>query len=252
MGFAIKKVLGWLLSPLGLTLLLLAAGVALCGARRRRLGRGLAVAGLVVLVVFSLGPVADRLSRSLEREYRPLAERPLAGVAAVAILGAGYEPAPGKPATAWLATAGLERLVEGIRVWRMAPGSRLVVSGWGGGRELANAEIVARAAESLGVDPARIVRLDAPRDTAEEIAAVHGLVGTQQVVIVTSAEHMPRAMELAQQVGLHAIAAPAGAARTVSGPGWHAWIPSADALLASARAIHEWLGRLWAGLVEAV
>jgi uncharacterized SAM-binding protein YcdF (DUF218 family) len=253
MGYALKKLIGWCLSPLGLSMLLLGAGAVVGFTRRRKLGRGLVIAGFVVLVVFSLGPVADGLSGLLEQRYQALMPAaPLDGVAAVAVLGAGYEPGPGRPATAWLETAGLERLVEGVRMLRLAPGSRMVVSGWGGGRDLPNAEVMARAAVSLGVDPSRIVRFDAPRDTAEEIAALHALVGTQKVVIVTSAEHMPRAMELAAQAGLDAIAAPASVARKVSGVGLRAWVPSADALFHSTAAIHEWLGRLWASFLEAV
>ncbi len=253
MGFALKKLIGWCLSPLGLTMLLLGAGVVVGFTRRRRLGRGLAIAGLVVLVVFSLGPVADGLSRSLERRYQALMPAaPLDDIATVAVLGAGYEPEPGRPATAWLQTGGLERLVEGVRILLLVPGSRMVVSGWGGGRDLSNAEVMARAAVSLGVDPSRIVRFDAPRDTAEEIAALHALVGSRRVVIVTSAEHMPRAMELAAHAGLDAIAAPASVARGVSGAGVRAWVPSADALFRSTAAVHELLGRLWAGFVEAV
>lgn len=239
------------MSPLGLTMLLLGAGVIVGFTRRRRLGRGLVVAGLLVLLVFSLRPVADGLSRPLEQRYPALMPAaPLNGIAAVAVLGAGYEPEPGRPATGWLQTAGLERLVEGVRVLRLTPGSRMVVSAWGGGRDLSTAEVVARAAVSLGVDPSRIVRFDAPRDTAEEIAALHALVGTQRVVIVTSAEHMPRAMELAAQAGLDAVAAPASVAEGAPAIGLRAWVPSVDALLRSTAAIHEWLGRAWARVVE--
>jgi uncharacterized SAM-binding protein YcdF (DUF218 family) len=253
MGFAFKKLIGWCLSPLGLSMLLLGAGVVVGFTRRRRLGRGLVFAGFVVLVVFSLGPVADGLSRSLEQRYPALMPAaPLDGIAAVAVLGARYEPEPGRPATAWLQTAGLERLVEGVRVLWLAPGSRMVVSGWGGARDPSTAEVMARAAVSLGVDPSRIVRIDSPRDTAEEVAALHALVGTRRVVIVTSAEHMPRAMELAAQAGLDAVAAPASVARSVSDAGLRAWVPSADALFHSTAAIHEWLGRLWADLLAAV
>lgn len=248
-----KKLIGSCLSPLGLTMLLLGVGVIVGFTRRRRLGRGLVIAGFAVLVVFSLGPVADGLSRPLERRYQALMPTtPLDAIAAVAVLGCGYEPEPRRPPTAWLQGTGLERLVEGVRVLRLAPGSQLVVSGWGGAHDLSNAEVMARAAVSLGVDSSRIVRIDSPRDTAEEIAALHALVGTRRVVIVTSAEHMPRAMELAAQVGLDAIAAPASVAMSVADLGVRAWVPSADALVRSTAAVHELLGRFWAGFVEAV
>lgn len=251
MAFAMKKLAEWFVTPLGLSLLLLVAGLVV-GWSRRRLHRALMLAGLAVLLVFSVGPVADGLNSALGTRYHSLMPvSPLDGIAAVAVLGAGYEPEPGHPPTGWLRTSGMERLVEGARVLRLAPGSRLVVSGWGGGRSVSTAEVMARAAVALGVDPDRIVRLDAPRDTAEEIAALHALVGTGKVVIVTSAHHLPRAMELAVHAGLDAIADPANTAGHISGPGLQAWVPSVEALARSTAAIHEWLGRLWAGFLEA-
>ena len=251
MGYAIKKLIGWCLSPLGLSVLLLGAGLLAGFMRRRRLGRGLVVAGFIVLLVFSLGPVADGLSRPLEQRYQALMPPALLdGVAAVAVLGAGYEPEPARPVTAWLPAAGLERLVEGVRVLRLAPGSRLVVSGWDAARSLSTAEVMERAAVALGVDPTRIVRFDTPRDTAEEVAALHTLVGAQKVVIVTSAEHMPRAMELATQAGLDAVAAPASVASVGSAESGWSWIPSSEALERASAAIHELLGRIWARVVE--
>ena len=254
MGYAIKKVIGWCLSPLGLSVLLLGAGVVAGFTRRKRLGRGLVVAGFVTLLVFSLRPVADALNRPLAQRYKAFEpSAPLAGVAVVAVLGAGYDTRPGTPETSWLPTSGLERLVEGIRVLRLTPGSRMVVSGGDAVRGLSTAEVMERAAVSLGVDPSRIVRFDTPRDTAEEIAALRELVGHREVVIVTSAAHMPRAMELATRAGLNAVAAPASVARggSAGDSGW-SWIPSSEALEHSSAAIHELLGRIWAGIVALV
>ncbi len=247
MGFAIKKLIWWCLSPVGLALISLGAGVAVGFTRSRRLWHGLAGAAFAVLLVFSLGPVADALNRPLERRYPALMPAgPLDGIAAVVVLGAGYEEAPGRPPTAWLRASGLECLVEGIRLLRLTPDSRLVFTGWGGGRDVPAAEVMSRAAVSLGVDPGRIARLDEPRDTAEEIAAVRALVGERKVAIVTGLRHMSRTMELAARGGLDAVAAPAGAGRTGWGAGLRAWVPSAEALLASTSALHEWIGRLWA------
>lgn len=251
MGFAIKKLIEWCLSPFGLTILLLGTGVVAGFTRRARLARGLAVAGFAVFVVFSLGPVADGLSRPLARRHPALMRTaPLDGVAAVAVLGAGYEREPGKPAIAWLPTHGLERLAEGIRVLRLTPGSRMVVSGWGGDHGPPSAEVMERAAVSLGVDPSRIVRFDLARDTAEEIAALRALIGTQKVVIVTSEEHMPRAMVLAAHAGLDAIAAPASVAKGGPGENGWSWFPSLTAFERTSGAVHELLGGVWTWVVD--
>ena len=250
MGFGIKKTVEWCVSPFGLAMLLLGAGLVAGFTRRRSLERVFAAAAFATLLAFSLQPVAGGLSRSLAGQFPALTvAAPLEGIVAVAVLGAGCEPAPGKPATAWLPAAGIERLVEGVRVLRLAPGSRMVVSGRGRRDEPSSAEAMERAAISLGVDPARIVRVNTPRDTAEEIAALSALVGTQKIVIVTSAEHMPRAMELSAHAGLHAVAAPAS---TASGDAWDgAWslVPSVTTLEHSSAAVHELLGLVWAKLV---
>ena len=252
MGYEIKKVIEWFLTPLGMSLVLVAAGLLVSWGRRRGLGRTLTAAGLAVLLVCSLGNVARVLSAPLERRYHPLMPvAPLEGVAAVMVLGGGSEWVPGRPPTGWLQVAGLERLVEGVRVLRLAPGARFVVSGWGEPEEPPTAEVMAQAAMSLGVDVSRIVRFDTTRDTADEIAALRKLVGTQKVVIVSSAEHMLRAMQLAAHAGLDAIAAPARVALGGAARGWGGLAPSVFALERSTTAIHEWLGRLWASLVDA-
>ena len=252
MGYEVKKVLEWFLTPLGGSLVLLLAGLLVGRARRRGLGFAVALAGVAALVVFSMGVVAGALSAPLEHRYHPLMPAaPLSGVAAVMVLGGGSEWVPGRPPTGWLQVTGLERLVEGVRVLRLAPGARLVVSGWGEPGEPSTAEVMAQAAMSLGVDASRIVRFDTTRDTADEIAALRKLVGTQEAVIVTSAEHMPRAMQLAAHAGLDAIAAPARVALGGAGHGWSGLVPSVFALERSTTAIHEWLGRLWASLVDA-
>ena len=250
MGFALKKVAEWCASPFGLALLLIGLGLAVELTRTRRLGRWLVAAGFATLVVFSLHPVAVGLGRPLAGRFPALtAAEPLDGVAAVAVLGAGYAREQGRPPTAWLTATGLERLVEGVRVLRLAPASRLVVSGRGDRDEPSTAAVMELAAVSLGVDPARIVRLDDPRDTAEEIAALRALVGKQRVAIVTSAEHMPRAMALAARAGLDAVAAPVSAPTGDAGDGVWLVVPSVTALENSSLAIHELFGLAWAALV---
>ncbi|WP_237251726.1 ElyC/SanA/YdcF family protein [Thioalkalivibrio nitratireducens] len=67
----------------------------------------------------------------------------------------------------------------------------------------------AAAAQALGVDPARIVVLDTPTDTAREAYALREFLGTEaRFVLVTSASHMPRSVQHFERVGLAPIASP--------------------------------------------
>jgi uncharacterized SAM-binding protein YcdF (DUF218 family) len=69
--------------------------------------------------------------------------------------------------------------------------------------------------------------------------------GIQRIILVTSGMHMPRAAAAFRNVGFDVVAAPADFQT-----GWRApsalfrWMPQADALVNSSKAIHEWVG-LW-------
>ena len=70
MGYEVKKVIEWFLTPLGMSLVLTTAGVLASWGRRRGLGRALTAAGLAVLLVCSLGNVASLAARVERLEAR--------------------------------------------------------------------------------------------------------------------------------------------------------------------------------------
>lgn len=53
-----------------------------------------------------------------------------------------------------LSTTAVGRLTEGIRIHRMLPGSRLILSGYGGDSNVTQALVLYRTALLLGVDSA--------------------------------------------------------------------------------------------------
>ncbi|MFB3855624.1 MAG: ElyC/SanA/YdcF family protein [Vicinamibacterales bacterium] len=211
-------------------------------------GRVMAGLGVFVLAAFSMPVVADMMARPLETEHPALIDRiPPPGVRFVAVLGGGHTVRSDRSTTSLLNPPGRARLIEGVRVCRLIPDCRLIVSGFAAGRSVSLAEAMARAAEDLGIPPRRIVRLDDPHDTEQEMEALKRQVGTERFVLVTSAIHMPRAMDEAGRRGLSAIPAPADYI-TDQASGWRAWIFSAPALARSDAAIHEHAGRVWGWL----
>jgi uncharacterized SAM-binding protein YcdF (DUF218 family) len=253
--FEIKSLLGSLLQPLSVVVLLLALAVVLLWlAPWRRAGRVPATLALLLLLATSLHPVADRLLLPLEREVPALlGVEGLEDVGFVAVLGAGHASDPLLPITSQLSDTAVVRVVEGVRLHRQLPASRLVLTGWGGRDREAAAEMMARLAESLGVERARMALDGGPRDTAEEMRAIAALVGDRRVVVVTEASHMPRALELAAAQGIEAIPAPT---RHRVAPSrrrdLYGLLPAAEAARNAERAVHEWLGRLWARIAGLV
>lgn len=253
--FWLKKAISFWLMPVPLCLALLACGIAVAHlGRRSRLGRALVGAGAALLLLFSNKALSNALLEPLEARFPPVPElfpgAPVPGALArcrfVVVLGGGNGAAPGMPALSRLSPSALGRITEAVRLLRVLPGARLIVSGPGSPGHPSHATVLAQAAASLGVDPARITLIETALDTEEEAAAVSRIAGAAPVAVVTSAWHMPRAALLFRRTGADFLACPAdfeargGPPSGISDLGW-----DSESLERSTLAVHERLGLLW-------
>jgi uncharacterized SAM-binding protein YcdF (DUF218 family) len=225
---------------MALLLLLLSALASARG--RRRLRTVLVVIALAIAYLGAVIPVGDVLLLPLESQYAPLAAgQPLPPVSYVVVLGSGYEPHDNVPVTAALDEDGLVRIAEGVRLMKVLGTARLLVSGGAPPGLGVPAHGYARFARELGVPQSSVVILDTELDTAQEARAIAAKLAGTPFLLVTSAWHMPRAMKLMKQFGAHAIAAPTG--QLTGRPwAWSSWVPNADGLKRTERAIHEYFG----------
>jgi uncharacterized SAM-binding protein YcdF (DUF218 family) len=253
--FWLKKTVSFWLMPVPLCLAMLVAGILVAHlGRRSRLGRALVGVAAALLLLFSNKGVSNGLLRPLEARYPPIPElapgaplpRALGRCRFVAVLGGGHSDIPGMPATSQLSSSALGRIVEAVRLLRVLPDARLIVSGPGEPGRPSHAAVLAQAARSLGVDPARITLIETALDTEDEAAAVAAIVGGAPVALVTSAWHMPRAALLFRRTGTDFLACPADF-EARAGPRTHlgdlGW--DSESLERSTFAVHEWLGLLW-------
>ena len=254
MLFWFKKALGFWLMPLPLCLTLIVAGlVLLCWTRRVRLGRALALAGVGVLTLLSNKFVSVWLVRPLEARYAAIPELragatppALAACRYVVVLGSGNGNTPGLSATNELSTSALARIAEAVRILRVLPDAKLIVSGPAEGAHDSHATVLARAAESLGIDDHRVVFVEHARDTEDESLVVKKLVGDTPFALVTSAWHMPRAMALFRSAGLAPLPCPADfTSHTDDDVHWTDYFFELSSLERSTWAVHERLGYLW-------
>ena len=258
MLFWLKKTISFWLMPLPACLTLMIVGLALtCRERRRRLGRILLTTGLVLLVAFSNKSGSRWLIAPREAAYPPIPELTAsslvpAGLAAcryIVVLGGGHGDVPGLSATNKLSTSGLGRLAEGARLARALPDATVIVSGPAEGRGESHARILARAAESLGLDARRIRLIESARDTEDEAQAVKATVGGEKVALVTSAWHMPRAAGLFRKAGVAVLPCPADY-RGKPNPDfrWTDYSWDTDSLARSTFAVREFIGYGWVWL----
>ncbi len=247
--FLLKKIAAHLLSPLSLCIELLLLGLFLLWfTRKQRAGKIIVSLGVILLCLFSYCAVSDIFLRPLEHKYPPLINlADVHGVKWVVVLGGGHISDPGIPATSQLSDASMARLVEGIRLYKMLPGSKLVVSGGSGFDPVPEAVIMADVARAIGVNGRDLVLESLSRDTKDEARLIQEIVGKDRFVLVTSAAHMPRSMALFEKRGMRPIPAPTEYLAAESrGPAM--FFPSADGLERAERAFHEYLGLAWAKL----
>lgn len=250
MLFTLKKFVGSLLQPLPLLLLLIGAGLLLLWfTRHQRMGKTLILISWLILTLFSIQPIADRLLLPLENRYPTWqADRPRADY--IVVLGGGYTYNADWAPSSNLISNSLPRVTEGIRIYHANPGAKMIFTGAAAqGNPISSAQTAAWVAESLGVPSRDILLVDTARDTEEEAIGTAKIVGQQPFWLVTSANHLPRAMRFFQAEGLHPMPAPANqlAITTALNP-WEKIFPSAYYLSHSERAWYETLGRVWQSL----
>lgn len=239
--FHLKKILSPFLLPIPLCLEILFLGLWLLWfTRRQRTGKTIVTAGALLVFLFSFSPVSEHFLAGLEYRYSPLPSRAAEGVHWIVVLGDGFFCDTGLPPGNQVPPTGMFRLIEGVRLFRENPSSKLIFTG----HEVA--PIMAGIAKVLGVPENGIVVEPGPRDTEEEAKAVSARIGGDRFILVTSAAHMPRAMALFEKEGMRPISAPAEyLVRKSQCPLPHAAMPSAEGFRISTTAVYEYLGLAW-------
>ena len=251
-GFALKKLVGLSLLPVGLVLWLGVIGLILWLARpRRKLGPGLVALALAFLLALSLPVTGWLLLRPLEMAagaYASPQELEALGVRDIVVLSGGGRQGNLQPGDS-LGPETMRRTLEGIRLWRETPGAKLILSG-GSYQSVADepGELMASFAKLLGI-PADAITVEGKSwDTGDQARILAPHLKGKPFALVTSASHMPRALFLFRRQGLSPIAAPADFRTPGFEPGFMDYLPQASGLWGSQTALYEYMGNLWAWL----
>ena len=249
MMLLLKKIVSPLLYPLPLCIEILLLGlIVLWFTRKQKTGKVVVSLGVALLAALSYDAVSNALLRPLEYKYdspRNLVE--ISDAKWVVVLGGGHISDSRVPITSQISDTSLVRLVEGIRLHKMLPGSKLILSGGGVFDPVPNAKIMADVATAIGVDKEDLILESVSRDTKDEARLIQKIVGSDRFVLVTSASHMPRSVSLFQKLGMKPIPAPTAhqvKERQAMNPDM--FFPSADNLRKTKMAFHEYLGSVWA------
>ena len=229
--------------PLGAALALEGLGIFCLALRRIRVGSALVSAGFVLLWVASTPAVAAWLALPLERGVVSPALPEIEPADAILLLGGAMKPALPPREFGEVGEAG-DRVLHAARLYRAGKAPVVLVSGGrlpmqrGGPPEAATIESLLVA---LGVPVEAIVREEESTNTHENCARARNRLaefGASDVLLVTSALHMRRALATCRHAGISARPAPTDYLVA----GHLGWRPTISALSLTEQALHEWIG----------
>lgn len=242
------KVLPFLLYPLTWVFLLMLLGLWWAGRSRWRAAKRAFVAALLVLLVASSPVVANLLVRSLEQQYplRPIAQIPSAS--AIVLLGGGVQlQAPPRQMPDLNEAA--DRVWFAAELYHAGKAPRIYVAG---GQVFPQPGLLSEAEYHLplllrmGVPHEAITLETASENTAANAANTARLLreqGINDILLVTSANHMPRSMLLFEQTGLRVEPAVCDIrVARLNEPWLLTMLPQDRALVSTQMALREWTG----------
>jgi len=202
--FFVKKFISQFLMPIPLIMLLYLGGWLLFRfTAYKKMGRVLIASAAICFVLFGYGAGAERYLYRLERMYVPV-ELNAEGVgkylgAAIVVLGQGLPEHSDLPLRFQTSSSFQMRLQEGARLNKMIPQSQLVVSLAGEVDVAIKQQYLDCYAKDHGLARDRMHLISEARDTSEEARLALDCVKTNNLFLVTSASHLPRAVKIFTQ-----------------------------------------------------
>ncbi len=256
----LKRLLEHVLSPVGIMVVLLVLGLLFSFSRRYYIaGRRLLLTGVSLYLIYLFSPLSEVLILNLEKLYVPLAAPPSgATIDRIVILSDYGEEHAAYPVTGTLSRETVSRLVEGIRLYRLLPGSKLVSSGGvmrPGDRPVG--ALMADFLAQMGIPRGDLLVEDSAMNTFENMANSKAFVGTKPFILVTTASHMRRSVAVAHKLDMQPVPAPASFWTRQYYPSdanpvdWattllrHCVHPSQERLIQLQAAYHEYAGYVW-------
>jgi uncharacterized SAM-binding protein YcdF (DUF218 family) len=206
----VSKLLPLLIYPLGLSCLLLSIALVLWWKRFYRwLPIPIALA-LFLLFIGGNGWTSNLIVQSLEWQYLP---KEIPSAEAIVVLGGGIKPSISPRPMVDVSEQG-DRVLYGAQLYRENKAPLVIVSGgrieWYGGGQPESIDM-AQLLKLMGVPREAIVEDPVSLNTYENAVEVKKILdkkNLKNILLVTSAMHMPRSVAIFQRQGINVIPAP--------------------------------------------
>jgi uncharacterized SAM-binding protein YcdF (DUF218 family) len=246
MFFILSKTVAFLILPSNLLIALGLAGLVLMATRWRRMGTRMAMASLLLLAAIGFSPLGGLLTHALENRFPPW--DPARGTPdGIVVLGGEISPRLSRERGEPVAAGAAGRIIAIAKLAKVYPNARIVYSGGDAsllGNQAPEANFIYPLFDSFWIARERVLLEARSRNTAENAAFTKDLVKPkpgERWLLVTSAQHMPRAIGCFRRVGFPIEAYPVG------------WLTGANAdvtpstifssgLTRFDNAVREWIG----------
>lgn len=247
MSLAFGKLLAKLAMPLSVAVFLMAAALLALVLGRRRFSAAALGAAFLGLWLCSTPALSGRLAASLESVHPPTPIAEIAPADAILLLGGATRPAL-PPREFPELNESADRIVYAARLFHAGKAPLIVVSSgrmpWATGL-LPEAEAIAAMLEELGVPASAVVRENGSANTYQNCANSKRLLdarGAREVLLVTSAVHMRRAVATCRSAGIVLRAAPTDFWVAGDEAATGDLLPDVEALMVTQLALRERLG----------
>ncbi len=210
MFFVLSKIFWLLAQPISLALVFTLLTLILVFFRRRRAALASTMAAVLILGLSGYTTLGYLMIRPLEERFAVPTALP-SNVSAIIVLGGATHARPSTARqTVALNEAG-ERLTTALALAQIYPQAPIVLSGGSGlfDETESEAETMRRFFADFGIGDDRLIAEGQSRNTDENSKFTADLLGPEgDVILVTSAFHMPRSVGLFREQGVEVIAWP--------------------------------------------
>jgi uncharacterized SAM-binding protein YcdF (DUF218 family) len=263
----LKRSIEIILSPLGIMTILTVLGIALGFIKTySRAGRRFLICGGLLFLIFLFSPLSQYLIWNLERQFPPMIKPPESPKIDRIVVLAGYaEENLQLPITSNVTETTIGSMTEGLRLYRLLPGAKLVMSGGilrAGDRPVG--ALMADFIRQMGVPASDILVEGNSLNTYENLFEVRKLVQSKPFILVAAACDSRRAAAVAKKLRMNPFPAPSCIWTLRKGPGegnteeefndFFGSIrnPSFETLSRLQWACHEYLGYIWYCLLDRI
>jgi len=196
-----NKILPIIVSPLGLITVLLFLGIF----RKKMLP---SVIGLMILIMLSLPVVSGQLIKFLEQSYTPTNPNDITSADTVIVLSGMVRRIEHNNGIHYEFADAVDRIFAGINLLKMGRAQKIILTRgklpWNIG--VPEGEFLAEFIQTQGIDPNRVLLTEIVENTNDEAKAISKMLPkNSEVILVTSAFQMPRAIKVFQNQNLKVV-----------------------------------------------